>query len=149
MIIQESESESEHLTMANTKLNPAKKNPSWLIEPCPQWCVATHREDDMIGDRLHFATWQRFIALPSADPVVVGDPPHPRMRQLLVYVEQHIGEDGPRVVVTDEHSEENERRFSVDEALGVGVALFHGISIITDGETTIRNLERIYTAKAD
>jgi len=136
--------------MTNSNLGPAAhRGPSWLTEPCPQWCVATHREEDMVDDRLHFATWQRFIALPSADPVMVGDPPHPRMRQLLVYVEQHIREEGPRVVVTDSHSEENERRFSLDEAIGLGVALFHGISIITDGKTTVRCLERVYTTTAD
>ncbi|GAB3889873.1 DUF6907 domain-containing protein [Kibdelosporangium lantanae] len=137
--------------MTNTKLNPAaEEGPSWLTEPCPQWCVATHREEDMVDDRLHFASWQRFIALPSAAPVMVGESQRPRMRELLVYVEQHVGhEDGPRVVITDSHSEEHERRFSLDEAIGVGVALFHGISIISDGKTSIRSLERVYKVQGE
>ena len=137
--------------MTNTKLNPAsEKGPSWLTEPCPQWCVATHREEDMVDDRLHFASWQRFIALPTAAPVMVGEAQRLRMRELLVYIEQHVDQDdGPRVVITDSHSEEHERRLSLDEAIGVGVALFHGISIITDGKTSIRSLERVCTVQAE
>ncbi|WP_244931802.1 hypothetical protein [Nocardioides sp. W7] len=27
--------------------------PSWLVEPCPPWCVREHREDDHPEDRYH------------------------------------------------------------------------------------------------
>jgi len=122
--------------------------PSWLTGPCPQWCVARHREEDLVDDRLHFGSWQRFVALPSTDPVAVGQPPSPQMRQLIVYVEQHVGEEGPRVVVTDEHTAEGERRLTVDEALGLGVALVHGVSIITDGAMMVFPVKRSLTTKS-
>jgi len=100
--------------MNDTSQNPPDTDrPSWLTEPCPEWCVAkaTHREEDLIDDR------------------------------------QHTREDQPQVILTDAHTEENEHRFSVDEAVDVAAALLHGVSIITDSEKVICGLERAYTVK--
>jgi hypothetical protein len=124
--------------MTDTTLGLTDGNhPSWLTKPCPKWCAAktSHREEDLPDDRLHYSSWQRFIALPSAEPVMIGQPPTRQQRQLIIYVEQHVDEDEPRVIVTDAHSDKQERRFNVDEATGVAVTMLHAISIITgDGE---------------
>jgi hypothetical protein len=90
-----------------TKDAAGKDRPSWLIEPCAAWCAskAMHREDDLVDDRLHFSSWRRFILLPTVAKVLVG--PMPQHRQLIVYVEQHVSEDQPRVIVTDAHTSDN------------------------------------------
>lgn len=125
--------------------------PSWLTGPCPEWCVAktTHREEDLVDDRLHFSSWQRFILLTTADPVMIGRPPILQQRQLIVYVEQHISEDQPHVIVTDAHTDKNEHRFTSDEAIDLAAALLHGVSIVTDSKKVISGLNRTYTVKGD
>jgi hypothetical protein len=135
--------------MTNTTLDlTGGKRPSWLTEPCPTWCAVktSHREEDLLDDRLHYSTWQRFIALPTAEPVMIGQPPTRQQRQLIIYVEQHINEREPRVIVTDEHSDKQERRFNIDEATGVAVAMLHAVSIITGDFELLGRVTRANTA---
>lgn len=104
----------------------SSNRPQWLTEPCPKWCATTHRLDDLPDDRLHFSAWLRPVALTYAPRV--GD----HRRVLLVYVEQHVDEDGPRVVLTEEHGGQEELRLSADEACALGAALLHGRTIAMD-----------------
>jgi len=108
----------------------------------------THREGDLVDDRLHFSSWQRYIVLPTAQPVLIGRPPMLQQRQLIVYVEQHASEDQPRVIVTDAHTSDNEHRFPVEEAINLAAALMHGVSIINGHEDAVRSLQRAYTVKS-
>jgi len=41
--------------------------PTWQRDDCPEWCTATHREDDHPDDRKHVSTV-------SAVPVIALDP---------------------------------------------------------------------------
>ncbi|MFS3129375.1 DUF6907 domain-containing protein [Nocardioides sp. Bht2] len=34
----------------------ANPSPSWQHDPCPDWCVITHHENDLVEDRFHDAT---------------------------------------------------------------------------------------------
>ena len=99
-------------------------------ETCPTWCNANHRQEDLVDDQFHFSKWLKSIPLPNAKYVVTNGNEYPR--QLMVYVEQHISEETPRVILIDEHSAEAELRLSDEEALQLGAALLHGRTIITD-----------------
>jgi len=44
---------------------------------------------------------------------------------------QHVSEDTPRVVLTEEHGGQEELRLSAEEACQLGAALVHGGSMIT------------------
>jgi hypothetical protein len=96
---------------------------TWLTTACPKWCVANHRENDLPDDRLHFSAWLSPIPLNHAPPV--GE----HRRVLLVYVEQHVDEDGPRVILTEEHGGQQELRLSSEEACDLGSALLHGRTV--------------------
>jgi hypothetical protein len=95
----------------------------WSVAPCPKWCAATHRVHDLPDDRLHFSAWLRPVPLSYAAPV------GKHRRVLLVYVEQHVDEDGPRVILTEEHGGQQELRLTAEEACDLGSALLHGRTI--------------------
>lgn len=95
----------------------------WPAGPCPKWCAATHRVNDLPDDRLHFSAWLRPIPLTYAAPV------GKHRRVLLVYVEQHADEGTPRVILTEEHGGQQELRLTADEACDLGSALLHGRTI--------------------
>ncbi|GAB3890156.1 DUF6907 domain-containing protein [Kibdelosporangium lantanae] len=121
--------------------------PSWPTEPCPTWCAAktTHRKDDLLDDRYHFSSWKRIVELPTLPPVTIGNPPTRHRRELIVYVEQHVSEDTPRVIITDAHTEDKERRLDVNEATGLAVALLRGVSIITGDFELVDKIKRAWT----
>lgn len=54
----------------------------WPAEPCPAWCVRTHKEDDDPEDRLHQSEGTTFTAavLDSTD----AWPPRPRSTDVVV-----------------------------------------------------------------
>lgn len=66
--------------------------PSWLVEPCPRWCVRGHREDDHPEDRYHQGEASHL-------PVVAGRTDTIPMTSSLAAVElvvrrgRHLGED--------------------------------------------------------
>jgi hypothetical protein len=122
------------MTTENFSAKPA--GPSWLAKPCPEWCAANHREKDLVDDRMHWSDWLQYVPLPVATPVTVGDPPERRQRVLVVYVEQHVDEDQPRVVLTEEHGKQEELRLTAEDACQLGSALLHGRIIITDDPST-------------
>ena len=101
-------------------------SPSWLVTACPKWCAANHRDDDLPDDRLHFSAWLRPVPLAHAPRV------GPHRRVLMVYVEQHVDEDSPRVVLTEEHGGQQELRLTAEEACQLGAALLHGRTIVSE-----------------
>jgi hypothetical protein len=97
---------------------------------CPAWCLARHTDDDPVD--LHVSSWLRYVPLPTAEPVLAGQPRTTHVRNLMVYVEQHTSADEPCVVLAEEHQGQQELRLSAEEACQLGFALLHGMSIITD-----------------
>jgi len=82
-------------------------------DSCPEWCVGNHPEQALVDDRRHFSRWLRYV-------------PRPNGRQLIVYVEQHVHEKSPVVVVTEEHTDAKEMRYTGEAAAAVSAALLHG-----------------------
>lgn len=107
------------------------RRPFWLLTPCPTWCANTHRDEDLLEDRLHYSAWLRRVTLPNAEPVVTPDGER-HVVELMVYVEQHVDEPRPRVILTEAHRGIREFRLTVEEAQQVGAALFHGTGVITE-----------------
>lgn len=103
------------------------RQPTWLTEACPEWCGVTHRSDDLPDDRRHYTDWIRSVPLTYAQPVGAHE------RVLLVYVDQHVTESGPRVVLHEEHCGQPELRLTADEACDLGAALLHARTIVVDG----------------
>jgi hypothetical protein len=122
--------------MTSTGAGGARR-PYWLLTPCPTWCANTHRDEDLPEDRLHYSAWLRRVALPNAGPFVTGNGER-HVPELMVYVEQHVDEPRPRVIVTEAHRGIPELRLTIEEAQQVGVALFHGTGIITEEESGAR-----------
>lgn len=102
------------------------RTPSWLTDPCPEWCAAKHREADFPDDRRHFSAWLRPVPLTHAPPV------GKHQRVLMVYVEQHVDDDSPCVVLTEEHRGQPELRLTAEEACDLGAALMHGRTVASD-----------------
>jgi hypothetical protein len=76
--------------------------PYWLHGPCPAWCDQLH-EDHLDGpDRRHMSATTE-ILLSTEDQTVLGEKPrqltdyHPT--ELVIYLDQHVREIGPRVVM--------------------------------------------------
>lgn len=74
---------------------PSSGWPSWQTEPCPQWCISFHNENDDVVDRVHvsdeFQVWL-FQLLHIAPPYAEG-----HGRHVVMYLRQHVDEDLPRL----------------------------------------------------
>lgn len=67
--------------------------PYWLQKPCPTWCDQFHEPHD--PDRRHISTDHiREVLLSTEDAVGPGQP-----AELVVYLDQHVREVGPRVIL--------------------------------------------------
>ncbi|ONI72744.1 hypothetical protein ALI144C_42820 [Actinosynnema sp. ALI-1.44] len=76
--------------------------PFWLHEPCPTWCDQFHEGDLDVSDRRHVSDDARTILLSTEDMKVRGQVPHKpsdyQPVELVIYLDQHVREVGPRIV---------------------------------------------------
>ena len=65
------------------------ERPTWLIEPCPPWCAAEHRQGDHPDDRVHrgaSTTLAGFLAHGAVPTEFEEEPAH-----LVVHVMRPVG----------------------------------------------------------
>nr|WP_042180090.1 hypothetical protein [Kibdelosporangium sp. MJ126-NF4]CEL14202.1 hypothetical protein [Kibdelosporangium sp. MJ126-NF4]CTQ88570.1 hypothetical protein [Kibdelosporangium sp. MJ126-NF4] len=79
------------------------ERPFWLQGPCPAWCDQFHEDKLDSGDRRHVSDDVREVQLSTEDMNVHGQAPHKasdyRPTELAIYLDQHVREIGPRVVL--------------------------------------------------
>jgi hypothetical protein len=103
--------------------------PHWLVEPCPVWCDNLHEESDFVEDRSHMSEWVCHVVLSTEEPVVIDRQPDDTWSfpcELMIYLDQHIGEVMPLVIVEEAHVGRKKLRLTPMEARQLGEALIRG-----------------------
>ncbi|MCX9191961.1 hypothetical protein C3Y87_11140 [Carbonactinospora thermoautotrophica] len=93
--------------------------PSWLVEPCPAWCLGGHEEGDHPADRRHWSEELR-VPLSLAAPVEIDEGCY-RPEQARAYLEQHVREREPFVCLSK--GDEPAFELTLDEARALAEAL--------------------------
>lgn len=111
---------------AGTAVHGAR--PYWLAEPCPVWCDKLHDEQAFEADRRHLSSgYLAQVVLSTEDPVVqgarLGDRAQYFPAELVLYLDQHVREVGPRVVIDQVPAERRQLYLLPVEARQVGEAL--------------------------
>lgn len=76
------------------------EQPSWMVAPCPSWCIREHREEDHVDDRRHQG---RALEVPV---VMAGS-----MLGLVVQLDQRVG--AHEVLLKIEADEGSQPRFAL------------------------------------
>jgi hypothetical protein len=117
--------------------------PFWLHEPCPVWCDKLHEEHLDVADRRHISSeCMSEVVLSSENPVVVGEKPHDLPEyfptKLVIYLDQHIREITPRVIVDQLPWDRQKLHFLPTEARQVGEALIRLAAMATEDSKLVR-----------
>jgi hypothetical protein len=111
--------------------------PYWLDEPCPAWCDKLHEEHLYVADRRHISSdYMREVILSTEDPVVIGEKPHDlsdyHPTELVIYLDQHVREVAPRVIIDQVPAGRRKLHFLPAEARRVGEALLRLATMAAD-----------------
>lgn len=104
-----------------------RSTPTWLDEPCPPWCVRTHREDDHPEDRYHQSE-------PSLFAGVAGDGDQVPMTASLspmtlgVRLGRHVGEAAAWVVIESLESRHPRLVLTAEAAVALRQGLEHQLA---------------------
>ncbi|ONI81617.1 hypothetical protein ALI144C_20170 [Actinosynnema sp. ALI-1.44] len=110
-----------------------RARPFWLHEPCPAWCDKFHEDNLDSGDRRHVSDEVREVQLSSEDMSVHGQSPHKasdyRPTELVIYLDQHVREIGPRVIVDQLPGDRTKLHLLPTEARRVAEALLDMVAL--------------------
>jgi hypothetical protein len=112
--------------------------PYWLHGPCPAWCDQRH-EDHLNGsDRSHMSSKTREILLSTEDQTVLGEKPRQlsdyHTTELVIYLDQHVREIGPRVVMDQLPGDRGKLHLLPSEARRVSEALVE-MAVLAEGDS--------------
>nr|WP_042183018.1 hypothetical protein [Kibdelosporangium sp. MJ126-NF4]CEL15301.1 hypothetical protein [Kibdelosporangium sp. MJ126-NF4]CTQ95657.1 hypothetical protein [Kibdelosporangium sp. MJ126-NF4] len=112
--------------------------PFWLHGPCPTWCDEFHEADLDNGDRRHISDEVRNVLLSTEDMNVSGRKPHNpadyRPTELVIYLDQHVREIGPRIVVGQLPGDRTKLHLLPAEARQLGKALLDMAATVEPGD---------------
>lgn len=124
------------MTAANlpADLTSAQRRPYWQAVPCPAWCDNPHEDSDFVDDRRHMSDWSAHVVLTTEEPTFIertpaGDGPWSVPFELTVWLDQHVQEAAPRVVLHETHRRIDEMHLTPAEARQLGEALIHGADV--------------------
>jgi hypothetical protein len=116
--------------------------PFWLHEPCPVWCDKLHEEHLDVADRRHISSGcMSEVVLSSEDPIVMGEKPHDLSdyfpTELAIYLDQHVREIAPRVIIDQLPCDRKKLHFLPTEARQVGEALIRLAAMATEDSESV------------
>ena len=112
----------------------ARPHPYWQTGPCPAWCDNLHDDSDFVDDRRHMSNWSAHIVLTTEEPTIVkrtpdGDGPWCLPFELAVWLDQHVRDASPRVILHEGHRRIDELHLTPAEARQLGEALIGGADL--------------------